>query len=185
MKERDAKRHHRRKQGAPEGVSTASEDLPGEEEAPEEAEEAEERVLGQWEPTPPWKLSLIAASVAGVVALALLALPWFAGLLQPWSSLIAALVAIVAIVWGIVGLTNERYIDDRQKSFYGLGLAVVALLLAGLAVAVHPGISRDDAMPGNERRGMSARDLEQLRENTLEKYEKDDAGDSNQVPDGS
>lgn len=171
MKERDTKRHHRRKRETPDEESSAFEETPGSDRAVPEEEESEERVLGQWEPTPPWKLSLIAACVAAAVGLAVLVLPWFAGVLQPWTSIIVGLVAVLAIVWAIVGLTGERYIDDRSKSFYGLGVAVVALILAGMAAAAHPGVSRDNAIPGNERRGMSASEVDQLRQDTLRKYE--------------
>ena len=183
MKERDAKRKQRRQTPveAEAEESTSFQQLsaitpkprprPGE--APEEGEEEEEgRVLGEYVPTPPWKLSLMASSTAAFVALLLLVVPWFTGLMQPLSSIVAALVAVLGIIWAVVGLTREEHFEDRPKCFYGLGMAVLALVLAGAAATVHPGGGDVDLLPGQERLDMSPRELEQLRRNVLQKYER-------------
>lgn len=178
MRERDARRA-RRKAAQDEDVLAGDEGLIEDEErteAPATEDNAEAFVLSGWQPTPPWKLSLYAGGVAFIVGFLLLVVPGFQGLLQPWMSIIAALVAAISIAWAAIGLAKKQYAADRSKCFAGIGSAIAALVLAGLAVVFFPGESPNDDALGitTVRGGLRQDELKQFRRQSLDKYKSAD-----------
>jgi len=177
--QREQRRHGRKHIEAPrevpEGTSFAAlqGDLEDGTESEEEHEvEDEALVLSGYQPKPPWVISAWAAGTAVVVILVILVVPGFRTLAQPWSSFVVMAVCGLAVFWAVVGLTKHEYEEDRRRNFIGLGVAVVAFLMAVFAVYTNP---RPEAVVKFEaaedgRGDMDGEELRGWREQRLQRF---------------
>ena len=156
------------------GTSLAA--LEGAEDLPEE-DDAEVRVLGQREPTQPWRLCVYFAGAGLMLALFLLVFPSFrriplGGTSYLTMAYVGVLIPLIAAFWGIYGIVNVEFFKFRQRCMAGLGLAGVSMLLFVVAAATDPASeNEEDATSFEQRRAvMNEQQLEDWRGNVLDKY---------------
>ena len=118
--------------------------------AAQEEELEEEGVVLAGRPAPePWQWSFYVAIGAIAIALIMLIFPSLRRIsLGPTGyipmPLVLVFIPAISIIWAIVGLTSEKYYDDRSKCFVGLGLALVGVLLGVVAWATDPAAKAED-----------------------------------------
>lgn len=149
----------------------------------EETPEAEQTlVLSGYRATPPWVLSLYAGIAAVAVTLVIFVFPGFARLAQPWTSYIAFVLAGISAAWAGLGLKKRKLEEgeeetyeeeqERKKSYYGLGTAGAAALLAVMSLIFRPGVSEEFAIDAFDdgREELSPTELEDWREERLNRF---------------
>lgn len=139
----------------------------------EEADE-ERAILtaSAYQPIPPWKLSLYAGGAAAGVMVVVLLVPQFRLIAQPWSSFVAIALCVLSGVWSVYGLVSPAHYENRGRNFIGMGLAVVAVVMAGAALQFRTDTRGDDSLEAGmmERRDMSPQELREWRRRRLEKF---------------
>ena len=121
---------------------------------------------------PPWKLSVYAAGAAAIVMALVLAVPQFRMIGQPFSSVLAIALCAISGVWATIGLTAEAHYETRPRNFFGIAIAVVALLLAVFALQLDTTTGGDDSLEAGmvERQGMTPEELTEWRRQRLERF---------------
>jgi len=169
------KEYARRRREAEEGIP------------PQDEVSAQDEVVGQDEVltasakrrVEPWLWSL-GVSIAGAALVLLLLVapslrraPLGANAYIPMS-IVPIVVSLFAMVWGIVGLVREEHYEDRPKCFAGLGLALVTILLAVVAIWTDPAarIKSEFDLMQSDREGLSQKELDDWRKQSLDKFEK-------------
>jgi len=128
-------------------------------------------------PPPPWKLSLYAAVVGFIAVLVLFMAPGLRQIPVPGGAAfptpyILLVIPVAALVWGVVGLVNEEYREDRTQCVAGVLLAVAAATLMLVAVATDPAkkAAEEAANAQMKRTKMTPQELENWRNEKLERY---------------
>lgn len=143
----------------------------------EVALESEALVASARKPPDAWKVSLYTAGV-GVIAMALLFLvpslrrvPLPGGDYIP-TPYILLLVPVFGALWAFWGLAKEENYSARIRCFYGLGVAVIACILAVVAVYTDPArlAEIDDMQAQRARLQMSPQELEKWHQERLQKF---------------
>jgi hypothetical protein len=142
-----------------------------------EEDDREGRVLGQREPTQPWKLCMYTAGIALALALLLMFFPSFRRIPLGGTSYLATpyvliIIPLIAAFWGVYGIVNIDFFKYRQRCMAGLGVAGVSMLLFVVAAATDPAAeSEEEAVSFEQRRAiMDDQQLEDWRGNVLDKY---------------
>jgi hypothetical protein len=172
-KRKQAKAAHAKK-GEGEEVDTS---LQGLEEEIEGNVGDEALTLSAREPLQPWQWSLYIAIGGVAVALLMLIVPALRRIPTGGenfipTSYIVLIIPLLGVVWAIVGLVKEDYYRDRPKCLYGFGVSIVAAILAFLVIWIDPAMQVDPAEEqGGFRQDMTPEELQQWRENTLNRYQ--------------
>lgn len=143
----------------------------------QEAIEQEALVGSVQEFAPPWRLSIITATLAVVVALAVLVFPGLRrfdigggnSMSTPWVLMV---IPVFATFWGIAALISFRYEDKRLISLAGIGLSVLAAILLVVAVQTDPAraVERAQQEEMEALESMTPEELEQRRLEKLMRY---------------
>lgn len=148
--------------------------------AAQDQEEEEEPIVlaaSAREPVAPWKLSLYGAILGAAVMLVLLIFPGLrrfelaAGRYLP-TPLVLMIVPAFAVLWAVVSLSREKYAKDRSKAMAGIAVALATVVLGAVAVYTDPARAEElrAAQEQTERENMSPAELEQWRQERLNKY---------------
>jgi len=141
---------------------------------PEEEADKERAILtaSAYQPIPPWKLSLYAGGAAALVMVVVLLVPQFRLIAQPWSSFIAIGLCVLSGGWSIYGLVSTAHYENRGRNFIGMGLALVAVVMAVAAMQFDTETRGDDDLEAGmmERQEMSPEELREWRRRRLEKF---------------
>ncbi len=129
-------------------ADTSLKGLAGGHQANEEDVSYEALTASQRKPPDPWKISLAAGVVALLFVLMLVLLPDLRRSTMPWGAEIPTpifvfFIAALSIVWAVRGLINEEFIEQRQHSFMGIGVSVLACVLAIWAIQSDPARQAD------------------------------------------
>lgn len=146
--------------------------------AVEDANEAidEEAALkaSAWKPPPPWKLSFQSAILGLIAILCVYIFPSFYRVTMPGGQVILTpyflmVVPIIAIIWGMLGLTSMDYMADKTRSLLGVLIGGAALVLCVTALMRDPHAAADN-LQVETRDGYSRPELATWREKMLEKH---------------
>lgn len=146
-------------------------------EAEEEGDIGDEALVGSARrPIQPYQFSLYIAIAGIVVSILALLIPALrriptGGDGYMSSGLIFLIIPALGIIWAIIGLVKEDYYEDRPKCFYGLGASIVAAILTVVLIAMDPGQDQSNTGLQDVRQNMNEQELQQWRENTLNRYE--------------
>ncbi len=138
MGERDAQRDERRRKiDEAEAGGTSMAALDGEAEAEAEGEILTASIK---KPPPAWKLALYSACTGLAVIVVMLIFPSMRSMTGPIPTpYLMLLIPALAIVWSIVGMKDEEEEEDsKSRCLIAIGLAVVTVVLAFVAVATDP-----------------------------------------------
>jgi len=173
------KRKERKAQQKAAAEGRFDEELRGVAAEAEQEESIEERLLtaSVKKPMEPWKVSVYIAGLGLFLMLVLIILPSWRRFPLPWggffyTSYAFMTIPLVSLFWTVLGFKGKDYIDDRPKCYIGIGVAVVACLLAVVAVFTDPArrlelnAQREEAA----RKAMTPNQLENWREQKLQKY---------------
>ena len=166
--EREARREQRR------AVAEGRVEEPAAADVDKEIEEEAVVLAGRRAPDP-WQWSVFAALGAIAIALIILLFPSLRRIsLGPTAyiptPLILVLIPIISVIWAIVGLSDERYFEDRNKCFAGLGLALLSVLLGIVAWATDPAAKAEQTTVSTQgqRETMTPEELAEWRKKNLE-----------------
>ena len=174
-KRRKAKAAHSHKGKAEEGDTS----LKGLEAEELEGDISDEALVGSArQPLQPWQVSLYIAIGGVLVALLMLLIPGLRriptggdGFIP--TSYVVLIIPVLGLIWAIVGLVKEDYYQDRPKCMYGLGVSILAAILTLVVVWIDPAMRTDSGADASSfRQDMSAEELQQWRENTLNQYQR-------------
>ncbi|MBI4559536.1 MAG: hypothetical protein HY706_18260 [Candidatus Hydrogenedentes bacterium] len=147
------------------------------EEVPEGEVGDEALVASVRKPPPPWKLSLYSAAAGIAAILIILVLPSLRRITLVGSSYlptpyILLPIPIFAIFWAAIGLYHKDYQEDRPRSWIGLGLAVVTILLAFVARWTDPALQAEEEVRQQQekRLHMNVEERTEWRQNMLNRY---------------
>jgi len=139
-------------------------------------EEDDERILmaSAWKPPPPWKLSFQAAITGLIAIVVLLLFPSFHRVVLPGgivilTPLVLLVIPIVAILWGVVGLTSMDYMSDRTRCILGIGIGVLTIVMCVYALSKNPPEKQMQKIEYT-RDTMTPVELQTWREGVLEKH---------------
>ena len=127
------------------------------------------------QPPPPWQMSLYTALAAAALALLLLVLADMRTVPTPWGGTFATpysvvIISLFALFWSVRGMINEEHREDFSKCFFGLGIALVASVLALWEVSLDKEVARTTQMQEAERLNMGEDDLKTMRERMLGQF---------------
>lgn len=145
---------------------------PGTNQAEGEAEGQEEVVvLSKWTAPPPWKMSAILAGVALVVMVLLLVFPSVAviplGSSYVYTAVPLLFIPILAVVWAIIGLVSREHYYERPRCYIGMGLAVLAFVVAVFTMKPPAASIEQELLRGNRQTDMTPEQRAEWRQRML------------------
>lgn len=145
-------------------------------EAPDETPD-EEIVLGKWQPPPPWKISIYTASIGLAATIFITVIPALRKIILPGGDYIATpyilvLIPVMALLWAAVGFYQEKYIQERMRSLPGVVIAIINIALCFAVVQFDVKLPEPTDSNQSVRAEMDAKELEDWRNNILDKFEK-------------
>jgi len=174
--ERKARRRKRKGVPAPAGTSLDAPD--GEAAVEDEDLEGQTLTSSGYARVQPWKMALYISLCALAIALILLVpslrrVPLGANAYLP-THIVPILMVAVAVGWAIYGVYTQRYFDERAKCVISLGLAVVIVVISAVGIVTDPARKETQEVRAleDERNAMSQEELEDWRDNVLNRYER-------------
>jgi hypothetical protein len=91
---------------------------------------------------------------------------------QPWPAIVVMLASAIAVFWGVLGILQGEYFEDRARCLGGLAAAGVAIALAILAIFLDPARrAEQESLRDQERwQQMSQEELMEWRKEKLGRY---------------
>lgn len=151
---------------------TGLNELEGTAQAPQEEISYEALTGSARQPPPPWRMSMYTGIAAAVLAIFLLLLADFRVVPTPWGGTFPTpysviIISLFAIFWSVRGMTNEEFEADFSKCFIGLGVSVLASVLALYAVNLDKQAALIIQIQEAERKNMGEAELKNMREKLL------------------
>ena len=127
------------------------------------------------QPPPPWRMSLYTGLAAVALALLLLVFDGMRTASMPWGSTFATpycvlIISLFAVFWSVRGMINEEFREDFSKCFFGLGIALVASILALWEVSLDKETARTAQIEEQQRLNMDGGELKTMREKMLGQF---------------
>jgi hypothetical protein len=146
-----------------------------EKDAGEAADEA--LVVSARKPILPWQWSLYIAAAGVVIVLIVLLFPALrrvplGGTAYVPTPIILLVFPLLGIVWAAIGLMRVEYYRDRPKCLVGIGLSLLTVILAIVAVRTDPASRVEEKSKSLQevRDQMTPRQLEDWRKGVLDRY---------------